>query len=104
MSTKSQIKHPLIATELSRKTLRARLSLRETQEEFAARFMVSRVTVHNWETGKSFRMQNIHRRILDVLLKNLAAEGRLIDDSIFDTIYRENVASKGLDDFYNHQG
>lgn len=103
MSTRSQLKHPLIATETSRRVLRARLSLRETQTEFAARFLVTRLTVHNWETGKSVRMQPIHNRVLDSMLQNLKEQGRLIEDALFETMYRETAESRGIDERLSYQ-
>lgn len=93
--TKSRyIKHPIKPTELSRKVLKARLSLRETQPEFAKRFMVSHITVHNWETGKTRHIQRIHKEILANLLKKLQNEGRLIDDSVLTSIYRTEMENK----------
>lgn len=83
-------------TLLSKKVLQARLSLRETQREFSERFLVTPFTVHNWETGKTEHIQKIHRTMLDALLSRLKSEGRLLDESIFVTIYREQTERKNV--------
>ena len=92
--TKAYLNNPIVQTDLARKVLRARLSLRETQTEFGGRFYVTRITIHNWETSKSNRLQTVHKLILESLLRNLKAEGRLIDEAILDTVTREQLESK----------
>ena len=89
------IKHPLKQTEIGMATLRCRLSLRETQNEFAKRFMVTPVTVHNWETGKSQFIQKIHRQILVTLLEKLKKEGLYLPEPVFTAIYRAEFEKRG---------
>lgn len=75
--------------------LRARLSLRETQKEFADRFRVTIVTVHNWESGKTQRIQAIHQEILNKLYLRLKDEGRLMDENAFQSLYRTEIERRG---------
>ncbi len=95
MSKISYLKTPFKPTTLSKRVLRARLSLRETQKEFAARFMVSHITVYSWEHGRTSKIQPIHERILANTLSNLAANGLLMASELFDTIYRTEIERKG---------
>lgn len=58
--------------------LRTRLSLRETQAEFAKRFHVTMKTIGNWETGRVVAMLPIYQALLDRLVEQLAKQGHLI--------------------------
>lgn len=71
--------------------LQVRLSLRETQSEFARHFQVSKTTVYMWEKGRSKRMQRIYRHILDTLKERLQAEGRLLPDAAITVMFKEEV-------------
>src|SRR6266699_3444912 len=84
----------IIPTQHGKETLWARLSLRETQTEFAKRFMVGWLTIHRWETGKSKTSGRIHRQILKTILKKLHDEGRLMPHEAFETFYREEINQK----------
>lgn len=88
-------KGKMVPTETAASVLRARLSLRETQVEFAKRFLVTPVTIHNWETGKVSRMQNIHKKVLEELIKNLKKEGYYLPDEVFTTVFRSELAKHG---------
>lgn len=83
-------------TELAKKVLRARLSEHETQMEFASRFLVSNITVHNWETGRTNKLQPVHQRILDGMMERLRTEGRLLSEDILKTIVHEEEERKEL--------
>ena len=82
-------------TELGKKVLRLRMSVRETQEEFAERFRVTTLTIHNWECGKTEKIQKIHKEMLDTLVKQLKHEGRYMPDDLFSIIYRTQIESRG---------
>lgn len=84
----------MVPTELSKLALRVRLSLKETQVEFAQRFMVSWLTVHNWETGKSRSCNRLHHQILKSLRARLDGEGRLIPEAAFIAVYRNEIERK----------
>ena len=73
-------KRPIYRTELGLRVRQARLSLHETQPEFAKRFMVNVMTIHNWESGRSEFIRPINRHLLTSLLTRLQTEGRLIND------------------------
>lgn len=79
-----QLKHPIRRTELSEKVLRARLSLRESQTQFAQRFRVTKLTVHNWESGKVLYMQQIYKEILAALIGRLQNEGRYVPVEMYE--------------------
>lgn len=79
-------------TRLAFDTLQARLSLKETQLEFATRFRVSRGTVNKWENGVVEHTQRIYREILLSLLARLKAEGRLVPDELVYTLFKEDPA------------
>lgn len=90
-------KHQIRRTVNGERALRARLSLRETQEEFAKRFLVSPITIHNWETGKTTHMQGMHKRILEVLVERLKAEGRYMPQEAYETILRTSQEQRNAD-------
>ena len=90
MTTK-YIKHDARPTKIGIAVLRARLSLRETQEEFSDRFRVSKTTIHKWERGYVTRMQRVYQEMLDALLKRLQAEGRLLPEAVVQTIFKDEV-------------
>lgn len=71
--------------------LQTRLSLKETQSEFASRFRVTPLTVHKWETGKVERMQRIYREILADLKLSLEAKGQLIPKDVIIVFFREDA-------------
>jgi transcriptional regulator with XRE-family HTH domain len=95
MANIARIKHPIKPTTLGQNVLRARFSLRETQPEFAERFQVTNITIHNWETGKTSHIQRIHRTILDGLVAKLKKEGRWMPYDIFSSFYRTDIERKG---------
>ena len=75
-------------TPLAVDVLQARLSLKETQMEFANRFRVSAVTVHKWEVGKVDRMHNIYKEILKGLIKGLEANGQLVPRDLLQGFFK----------------
>lgn len=75
--------------------MRARLSLRETQSEFAIRFQVIPRTIQNWEVGASEHVPHIYRFILEDLTKNLKANGIYMHIDVFDPIYRDRLERRG---------
>jgi transcriptional regulator with XRE-family HTH domain len=93
--TQKYLKHPITPTKLGIQCLRARLSLRETQKEFAKRFQVQTCTVNNWETGKTQNINKVHQTMLDDLTEKLKREGTYIPADILTTIYREKLERKG---------
>ena len=93
--TQNYIKRPLIPTELGAKCLRARLSLRETQTEFAKRFHVTKMTVQHWESGKTIRIQQVHKLILEAIVFNLKRDGHYLPEEVMTTVFREEVEKKG---------
>ena len=95
MTIRKYLKHPIVPTELGRRVLRARLSLRETQKEFAERMRVSNITIYNWENGRTERINKIHREMLDTLIKQLKAGGIYMPDEAFQTVYRTQMESRG---------
>lgn len=95
MTKSSYIKHPLKPTAVGRAVLQARLSLRETQPEFAKRFKVSHMTIHKWETGKVEHLHRIYRHLLDALVAHLKANGQWMADDILTTVYRTELENKG---------
>ena len=92
----TSIPHPVRVTPLAVGALRARMSLHETQTEFAKRFRVSRETICNWETGKTGRAQVIHQEILDAIMRNLQSEGKLISKDQVMHLFREVIDKRGL--------
>lgn len=93
--TQSYIKRPIVPTEIGAKVLRARLSLRETQSEFAQRFHVTKMTIQHWESGKTLHVQKVHKIILEALVRNLQRDGHYLPQEIMTTVYREVVEKKG---------
>lgn len=89
------VRHPIKPTKLGVMCLRARLSLKETQPQFAQRFMVTPVTIHNWESGKSERINAIHQKILDTLIETLRREGRYLPEPEMTVIFKEKLEKKG---------
>ena len=90
-----QVHHPLRPTQVSIKTIRARLSLRETQVQFAQRFHVAPITVHKWESGKVLSLRPIYQVLMNALEARLRAEGRWLSDDIFAAIYHKELEIKG---------
>ena len=70
-----------------------RLSLDESRVQFAKRFMVTPITVFNWERGKSLKIQNIHEVLLRDLANQLATNGRLIQPEVAEQRYQREVGS-----------
>src|SRR3990167_445625 len=95
MFKKRYLRHPIKPTQWSKDVMRARLSLSETQAEFAVRFQVIPYTVHNWEIGRSEHVPHIYRFILEDLIKNLKDNGIWLNTDVFDTIYRDRLERKG---------
>lgn len=95
MSLNRYMKHPIIPTELSFTCLRARLSVKETQRQFAKRFMVQTCTINNWETGKSKFINKVHREILIALCNKLFKEGTYVDAAVVDKVMQERIAKRG---------
>ena len=89
------IKHPIKITEAGRKVLRARLSLRETQKEFAERMRVHSMTISNWELGRVTRLSRIYREILDAIIERLRAEGKLLPDEAITVTLKGEVEKRG---------
>lgn len=78
-------------TEIGLEVLQTRLSLRETQGEFGARFRVNGITVHRWETGKVAKVRNIYQEILAGLRTNLRAKGQLLPKEVVAIFFRESA-------------
>lgn len=92
----TRLKTPVRVTDFAVQCLRARLSLGETQTEFAKRFLTSRQTIVNWERGKVIRPQApIHAHILDRITHNLDAERRLVPREQVETMFREALLRSG---------
>lgn len=80
---------PAVLTELGVAMLRARLSLRETQAEFAKHFRVTVKTVNNWERGRSTRTPAIYTEILAKIIAQLQANGQLLLEEQLQAILRK---------------
>jgi transcriptional regulator with XRE-family HTH domain len=87
--------HPYRVTPYGMLVLRVRLSLHETQDEFAQRFRVSKNTVSNWERGFTRYPQKIHKEILDMLFHNLGRENKLIPQEQVLVLLREALEARG---------
>lgn len=92
---RTYIRHPIIPTKWGINCLRARLSLGETQTEFAKRFMVQLCTVNNWETGKTKDVNAIHARILSTLIERLKKDGMYMPEPEITTVVRQRLERKG---------
>lgn len=90
-----KIRRPLVPTSTGARTLRARLSLRETQEEFSKRFRVTRMTIQHWESGKSLHIQKVHKEMLDKLILNLQKDGMWMPEDVFIVVFRTEIEKKG---------
>lgn len=66
-------------TPMGLTVLRARLSLRESQAQFAIRLHVTTRTLTNWETGR-FEPQPIYRAILERIIAQLRMQGQLLPE------------------------
>lgn len=86
--------HKQIPTAWARQVLWTRMSLRETQTEFARRFGISWITIHRWESGKVKKAYHVHERVLGAIMNNLKTEGRLMPQEVFETYYREEIERK----------
>ncbi len=86
---------PIKLTEAGFKVVRARLSLQETQQVFANRFMVAKETVHRWEVGRIERFGKMNGLILDTLMDKLDREGRLLPPEVVRMMFREQIEDKG---------
>lgn len=95
MTKASFLKNPIRFTELGVKVVQTRLSLKETQKEFANRFMVSPVTIWHWERGKVDAMRRIYKKILDRLHADLAAQDRLLHRDVVLVLFKEDVERSG---------
>jgi DNA-binding XRE family transcriptional regulator len=95
MTAPGYITNPIRVTQLGTQSLRARLSLHETQAEFANRFLVNRFTIGRWETGGTARCAKIHQAILDKLIRRLADEGHLIPEEQVLVLFREAIERRG---------
>lgn len=95
MAISQYLKHPIVPTELGRRVLRARLSLRETQTQFAKRLRVTPVTVHNWESGKTENIQPVHQEMLDGLTAQLKKMGLYMSDEVFISHYQTKIEKRG---------
>jgi transcriptional regulator with XRE-family HTH domain len=82
-------RNPYRVTEGGVKVLQCRLSLRETQSEFAKRFKVSRMTLHRWENGQTITFHPIYRDILDLLWNRLKRDNMLLPEPVVTTVVRE---------------
>lgn len=92
----TQLKHPIRLTDFGFDCLRARLSLMETQAEFARRFLTSRRSIINWESGATLEPQaKLHRHILNRLIHNLDAEGKLMPREAVLIMFRESQERRG---------
>ncbi len=83
-----------IKTEIGFLAYRLRRSLEETREEFGGRFMVTPITVFNWERGKSKKVQDIHVALLKDLAGKLATRGQLIPIEAAEVRYRREAAKE----------
>jgi len=77
-------------TPLSIKCLQCRLSLRETQAEFAKRFKTHRVTIVKWENGAIETQHPLAADLLDRLWHKLHQEHKLLPEAAMVTILRQN--------------
>ncbi len=64
-----------------------RKSVDETREVFAKRFMVTPITVFNWERGRSLKIQGVHETLLRDLAQKLATRGQLIPAEVAEQRY-----------------
>jgi len=85
------LRYPPTATRLGLTVLRVRLSLRETQVQFARRFRVSPTTVWKWETGRVEHMQKIYKELLTGFEKELVASGRLLPEQFVEVLFKRDV-------------
>jgi DNA-binding XRE family transcriptional regulator len=95
MTKRSYLRHPVKMTDVAYKTLRCRLSLKETQTQFAKRFRVSVTTIVNWETGSVENMSRIYEEIMDSLTARLAEQGRLMPDASIRVLFKEEMERVG---------
>lgn len=82
-------------TPLGFKVVQCRLSLKETQEQFAERFRVTTATVCKWERGGVEVTHKIYTEILDLLHKRLKQEGRLISEYLIKQIFSDTMSTDG---------
>lgn len=80
-------------TALSLAMLRARLSLRESQAQFAKHFLVTIKTINNWERGRTARAMPIHLAILEKIIGQLKDQGQLVPDDILYRYINESAAA-----------
>lgn len=91
MTKGSFLRYPATPTKLGFAVLRVRLSLRETQAQFANRFRVSSTTVWKWEKGKVKHMQRIYRELLAQTEGQLKASGRLLPEQLVEILFKEEL-------------
>ena len=87
------IKNPIKPTDIGLMVMRTRLSLRETQAEYAKRFHVSVKTVGNWETGRVRDILPIYKAILFRLQEQLQRQGQLMPEDMLLAIVRQEQAN-----------
>lgn len=97
MLTSSYLRYAAIKTALGVQVLRVRLSVRETQTQFAERFRVSKTTVHKWERGQTVKMHRLYKEILDNMTAKLMKEGRLVPEEMVDILFRGDRDGLGRD-------
>lgn len=94
---KSQFK-PIKVTELSVLCLRVRLSLQETQVQFAKRLHVTRKTISYWEHGHTPRSLPIYMNLLESLQQNLRTRKLLVSREAVNIKLRHMLEEHGCAD------
>jgi len=77
------------------RVLRCRLSLKENQKDFAARFRAAGITISRWERGDVETIHGIYRDILDDLEQKLDDEGLLVPKEAVDIVYKYAIMRRG---------
>lgn len=90
-----RIMRPVRATDIGMRVLRCRLSLKETQDEFAARFRAAGVTISRWERGDVETIHAIYREILDGLESKLKDEKLLVPMELVEIVYKTVLKKRG---------
>lgn len=91
----ARLRRPIRVNPFSRKVMRARFSLQETQTEFAARLRVKTPTIYAWESGRIRHPHKIYEDILDSIVAELKAQDRLLPEEIINTFLRQSMEKRG---------